>query len=205
MPQIPKKPKLTHFLCLLLVTPTSRPQLQSSIARFVAQVTAPSHDNNYDDDDVYLKAIQLPAKAIRPVGSIHLTIGVMSLLTPDRVEAACAYLKSLDIRGILSAAAAEADAGVSGNAIVKDDSNTAKADPDISASSTTVPPPPLSPSSAAAATQPETMLDAPTPPPQPPNIHPTSPSPPPRPLIPTLTGLHAFGRVHRTSSLHRDD
>ncbi|CAF9942706.1 MAG: hypothetical protein ALECFALPRED_009924 [Alectoria fallacina] len=94
MPPKPK-PQLTHFLLLPLVTPTSRPQLQSSLQRFAAEVTTPTESAE----------ATLPAKAIRPVGAIHLTIGVMSLLTPERVDAACNYLKSLDIHSMLRAAA----------------------------------------------------------------------------------------------------
>ncbi|CAF9922121.1 hypothetical protein IMSHALPRED_005349 [Imshaugia aleurites] len=93
MPPKPK-PQLTHFLLLPLVTPTSRPQLQSSLQRFFAEVTTPN-----DSRDP-----ALPAKAIRPVGAIHLTIGVMSLPTPDRLAAACTYLQSLDIPTMLRAA-----------------------------------------------------------------------------------------------------
>ncbi|CAD6581347.1 MAG: hypothetical protein ASARMPREDX12_000440 [Alectoria sarmentosa] len=93
MPPKPK-PQLTHFLLLPLVTPTSRPQLQSSLQRFAAEVTTPTESAE----------ATLPAKAIRPVGAIHLTIGVMSLLTPERVDAACSYLKSLDIHSMLGAA-----------------------------------------------------------------------------------------------------
>ncbi|KAF6221554.1 hypothetical protein HO133_002410 [Letharia lupina] len=93
MPPKPK-PQLTHFLLLPLVTPTSRPQLQASLQRFAAEVTTPNESGE----------AKLPAKAIRPVGAIHLTIGVMSLLTPERVAAACAYLQNLDIPGMLAAA-----------------------------------------------------------------------------------------------------
>ncbi|KAL9066367.1 MAG: hypothetical protein Q9161_007586 [Pseudevernia consocians] len=88
--------KLTHFLLLPLVTPTSRPQLQSSLQRFAAETSTPNEAGE----------VKFPAKAIRPVGAIHLTIAVMSLPTPNRVDAACNYLKSLDIHSMLNAASA---------------------------------------------------------------------------------------------------
>lgn len=90
------KPQLTHFLSLPLVTPASRPQLQSSLQRFAAEVTTPDDSGE----------AELPARAIRPIGALHLTIGVMSLPTPERVDAACTYLRSLDIPRMLGAAAA---------------------------------------------------------------------------------------------------
>lgn len=95
MPPKPK-PQLTHFLLLPLVTPASRPQLQSSLQRFAAETSTPNEAGE----------VKFPAKAIRPVGAIHLTIGVMSLLTPERVDAACNYLKSLDVHSMLNAASA---------------------------------------------------------------------------------------------------
>ena len=95
-----KKPKLSHFLLLPLATPTSRPQLQASLHRFAADVTTPK-----DTDDSSNEELTLPIKAIRPVSAIHFTIGVMSLLTPEQVEAACSFRRGLDVRSMLSAAA----------------------------------------------------------------------------------------------------
>ena len=86
---MPPPPRLTHFLCLPLVTSASRPQLQANLTTFraeVAQATAQNPDG-------------IPERAVRPVGTLHLTLGVMSLLTPARVEAALTLLRSLDLRG----------------------------------------------------------------------------------------------------------
>ncbi|KAL6717667.1 hypothetical protein ACLMJK_005582 [Lecanora helva] len=91
---MPPKPQLTHFLCIPLVNHASRPQLQASISRFKAEVT--------NADDAGRSPIQ--SKAIRPVGAMHFTIGVMSLLTPERLEAACTFLKHLNIAGLLKEA-----------------------------------------------------------------------------------------------------
>jgi hypothetical protein len=60
----PKKPRLTHFLALPLVTPTSHPQLESALARLRTEI-----ENTGVVD----------GKALRPIGTLHLTIGVMSL------------------------------------------------------------------------------------------------------------------------------
>ena len=73
--------QLTHFLCLPLVNKPSKPQLQISLQDFAATVAS-----KYD----------VPAKAVRPVGTLHLTLGVMNLPTEERIEAASAFLRSLD-------------------------------------------------------------------------------------------------------------
>ncbi len=93
MPPRVKQPPLTHFLCLPLVTPTSRPQLKDSIARFRHDV-AETHIPNFPGG--------LPEKAIRPVGTLHLTLGVMSLITPERIDLALRVLKGLNLTGLLA-------------------------------------------------------------------------------------------------------
>ena len=45
----------------------------------------------------------VPHKAIRPIGTIHLTLGVMQLITEEQVEAASAFLRSLDLAQMLQA------------------------------------------------------------------------------------------------------
>lgn len=84
--------QFTHFLCLPLVNKHSNPQLQASFQHFVTTV-ANKHD--------------LPAKAIRPVGTIHLTLGVMNLPTEEHVRAASAFLGSLNMVQLLEAAATQ--------------------------------------------------------------------------------------------------
>lgn len=66
----------THFLCLPLITPSSRPHLSASIAAFNTDATThPSHGG-----------LGFPQSALRPLGTLHLTLGVMSL-TEDRTVA----------------------------------------------------------------------------------------------------------------------
>ena len=48
-----------------------------------------------------INTISIPGSAIRPLGTLHLTIGVMSLLSLERVDGAVALLKSLDLRRLL--------------------------------------------------------------------------------------------------------
>ncbi|CZR52992.1 uncharacterized protein PAC_02870 [Phialocephala subalpina] len=89
----PKPPALTHFLCIPLVTSSSRPQLQKSLATFRERLSQKGIPDLPDG---------LPEKAIRPLGTLHLTLGVMSLLTPEKVEGALKLLRELDIKSLFS-------------------------------------------------------------------------------------------------------
>lgn len=80
-----KKPPLTHFLCLPLVTDTSRPQLQEGLDQFEKDLASDS---------------PVPTKAVRPVGTLHLTLGVMSLDAKE-LENAKQYLEDLDVHTLL--------------------------------------------------------------------------------------------------------
>ncbi len=86
---MPSKPALTHFLCLPLVTAASRPQLSESLGQFRADVT------NY-------AGFRVPDEAVRPVGTLHLTLGVMSLAQSEKLDRAVALLKALRPAEILS-------------------------------------------------------------------------------------------------------
>lgn len=92
---MPPAPKLTHFLAIPLITPSSRLQLTQSITKFTDAVTNKSTNENPDG---------IPARAIRPVGTLHLTLGVMSLLDEQRVAGVMEVLKGLDIKSLLPAA-----------------------------------------------------------------------------------------------------
>ena len=81
----PKKPELTHFLCLPLVNDNSHPQLTSSLSGLKQDVGETG---------------LVPLKAIRPVGTLHLTLGVMSL-SGTQVESAVHYLQALDVQKLL--------------------------------------------------------------------------------------------------------
>lgn len=76
----------THFLCLPLLTPTSLPQLEQSLGR-LRSIT--KHGD-----------CKIPDSAFRPLGVLHLTLGVMSL-TPPRLEAALQLLQATDLDALL--------------------------------------------------------------------------------------------------------
>lgn len=90
---MPPKPAPTHFLCIPLVTTTSRPQLVESLAAFRTDVTNPQSLGGFD----------VPDGAVRPVGTLHLTLGVMSFPQGEDLGKALELLKSLKPREILSA------------------------------------------------------------------------------------------------------
>lgn len=107
----PKRPPLTHFLCIPLVTSSSRPQLEKSLTRFSAELRdGGALDSTVEENPSGSQATaRLPyihPKAIRPVGALHCTLGVMSL-NPHQVSQAIQLLKSLDLQGMLKGIAAQ--------------------------------------------------------------------------------------------------
>jgi activating signal cointegrator complex subunit 1 len=93
MPPKPSPPRLTHFLCIPLITPVSRPQLQRSITNFRDKCSGVRTSDLPDG---------IPDQAIRPLGTLHLTLGVMSLLNEERVQSALKVLNELNLRDLLS-------------------------------------------------------------------------------------------------------
>jgi activating signal cointegrator complex subunit 1 len=80
-----KRPRLTHFLCLPLVTDASRHQLQSGLQTLKGDLERDS---------------LVPAKAVRPPGTLHLTLGVMSF-DNAQLEEAKQFLQELHLHRIL--------------------------------------------------------------------------------------------------------
>ncbi|KIH91475.1 hypothetical protein SPBR_01977 [Sporothrix brasiliensis 5110] len=115
-PKPPPRPQLTHFLCIPLATTVGRPQLADSLATFHADVAAtavamtsggnggPSSANNRN---ATTRRGPLPPAALRAVGTLHLTLGVLSLGDGDRLQEAVSRLQSLAKRN-------EADEGSAG-------------------------------------------------------------------------------------------
>ncbi|KAL8899185.1 MAG: hypothetical protein Q9207_006327 [Kuettlingeria erythrocarpa] len=114
----PNKPPLTHFLCLPLNGQSSAPQWQASLEHFRANVeslhsaqagssTVPSASS------IPPTARAVPDKAIRPLGTLHLTIGVMSLMKPEQVDAAIELLRSLEVGTLLTNANEQQESGQS--------------------------------------------------------------------------------------------
>lgn len=106
-PRPRKRPSLTHFLCLPLVNPTSILQWESSITKFKAAyppvpvTDLPQGGGSAHD---HLSRAVLPEGAIRPLGTLHLTLGVMNLPTKERLDEALAFFHSLDLAGLMSEA-----------------------------------------------------------------------------------------------------
>ncbi|KAI9799237.1 MAG: hypothetical protein M1833_004115 [Piccolia ochrophora] len=103
----PPKLPFTHFLCLPLVTETSRPQLQASLQSFSDDVVVSSLLDGVDNVD----------RVVRPPGTIHLTLGMMSLMSHEKLAGAVQLLQDLDLRECLrESAATSAEASVSATA-----------------------------------------------------------------------------------------
>ena len=103
-PPAAKKPPLTHFLCLPLISSTSKPQLEASIASFREHVSSENPQGTASENGV---TRVIHPKAIRPVGAMHCTLGVMSL-DHDRLDKAIELLQTLNITQLLSTNAADA-------------------------------------------------------------------------------------------------
>lgn len=82
----PRRAGPTHFLCI----PLLRRQLAANIAAFRIAAT-----------NIY-SAAPLPSSAIRPPGTMHLTLGVMALPQREQLERALSLLRELPLRDILS-------------------------------------------------------------------------------------------------------
>ncbi|EEQ88122.2 uncharacterized protein BDCG_03242 [Blastomyces dermatitidis ER-3] len=106
------KPRLTHFLCLPLVNSTSIPQLVSSLSEFRDSIPlVPPPVSARVAASAQLPDTPLfPDGALRPLGTLHLTLGVMSLPTKERLEEALAFLQSLDLESMLREAEIQARA-----------------------------------------------------------------------------------------------
>lgn len=93
-----KRPPLTHFLCLPLINATSVPQLVSSLAEFKEAIPLkePAQANSLKPQTKLV-----PDDALRPLGTLHFTLGVMSLPTEERIQEALKFLQDLDLKSIL--------------------------------------------------------------------------------------------------------
>lgn len=101
-----KKPTLTHFLCFPLLTTTSIPQLQESLSNFRHTVSRPSRAETPAHEDAEVAGsstdVVIPEKAFRALGVLHLTLGVMSLRTEEKLKDARDLLESLDLAQLLA-------------------------------------------------------------------------------------------------------
>ena len=100
----------THFLCLPLVNSTSIPQLESSLEAFKAEnpptPTNPLLSNGKLSSNGQATVSVIPEGAHRPLGTIHLTLGVMNLASPQQLDGALRLFESLDLVAIMREAEA---------------------------------------------------------------------------------------------------
>lgn len=98
-PRRVRLPPLTHFLCLPLVNAASISQLETSLEAFKSAhilnpgPTAQQIFQGHADDS----RLELPTRAFRPLGTLHLTLGVMSLPSKERLDQAIDFFHSLDL------------------------------------------------------------------------------------------------------------
>lgn len=81
----PSRPQLTHFLCLPLHH--AAPQLVRSLA-------ALRHD-------LVTTQELIPSSAVRPVATLHLTLGVMSMPSPTQLQRAINFLETFNLPTLL--------------------------------------------------------------------------------------------------------
>ncbi len=87
---------LTHFIAIPLLSPVSRPQFRNSITRLLddpSAATVPRHD-------------------IRPLGTLHIGLGAMSLTTPERFAKSTEILRNVNFKSILKVAARGSKEGI---------------------------------------------------------------------------------------------
>ncbi|KAK3704180.1 hypothetical protein LTR37_014020 [Vermiconidia calcicola] len=104
-PPAQRKPPLTHFLCLPLVTPSSKPQLEASLQTFKQHVSpqdtkVEAEAENAGDGGQESVIPAVHPKSIRPVGALHCTLGVMSL-DKDKLSEATEFLRKMDVQALL--------------------------------------------------------------------------------------------------------
>ena len=92
---MPPRPPPTHFLCI----PLAGAQLSRSLASFRADITSPT-------------SFDVPEQAVRPPGTLHLTLGVMTL-KDETLTQAVDLLRSLRLKDLLEQARTAASTAAS--------------------------------------------------------------------------------------------
>ena len=146
-PPSQKKLPLTHFLCIPLVTPSSKSQLETSIETFRRNLSSdqqPEQTTADQPDQFNQPATHIHPKAIRPVGVLHCTLGVMSLLDKSKLEKAIALLQTLNVQQLLlDAAAAAAATSTPNSAPTQSTQNSTESNNKTPAAAPPPPPTPL--------------------------------------------------------------
>lgn len=163
------RPKLTHFLCLPLVNSASHPQWQTSLKQLIDNVKAANVPGITSD-------------VIRPLSTLHITIGVLSLLTPELEQAARALLHGNEVDRVLRELLKP----------IKSNDTMEKLPTDAKPQPIPFPPPPLLPGRATDSNSSATAALA--------AVSNTSPEPPP-PLTTSFYGLQAMRSPTSTTVL----
>ena len=103
----PRTP-LTHFLALPLYNVSSMAALTTSVSNFTEETALSSAEPEIESHGATADSkgsVQLPPGCIRPPSTLHLTLGVMSLTTPEKVDVAASMLKGMDMQSLLESAA----------------------------------------------------------------------------------------------------
>ena len=184
-----KKPPLTHFLCLPLLTTSSIPQLQESLAPFKQSVTRPARSETpataEEEADASTATVVIPEKAFRPLGVLHLTLGVMSLRSEEKMNDAKGFLEGLNLSELLKQSESQSVDSIQGNHL-PNESNNPQTEAD----------PPPEDFGGRPPTLLETLKRAVTPP------FLSRPTTPARPLSISLRGLQAFPKPSEATVLH---
>lgn len=131
---MPPRPALTHFLCI----PLGGAQLARSLAAFRADVTTDLNAGGFGPSN---GAGAIPDGAVRPPGTLHITLGVMSLNDED-VAGAVGLLRATRLGEMLDQARA---ASAAASAVAP--ATEAKETPSFTTTATTTATSPISPSS----------------------------------------------------------
>lgn len=101
-PKSQSKLQPTHFLCLPLLTSSSTPQLASALHYFKSTLPGfpPTPDASATVEARRIEPL-IPDGALRPLGTLHLTLGVMSLPSGEKLTDALKLLQSLDLLAFL--------------------------------------------------------------------------------------------------------
>ncbi|KAJ5702063.1 hypothetical protein N7488_009611 [Penicillium malachiteum] len=103
-PHLKKRPSLTHFLCIPLVNSTSITQLEASLASFKEDyppIPASDPERRDRSSNDHVSQPPIPEGAIRPLGTLHLTLGVMSLPSKHRLDDAISFFQSINLAELL--------------------------------------------------------------------------------------------------------
>jgi activating signal cointegrator complex subunit 1 len=84
----------THFLCIPLANSATRSQLQRGLQQFETTIARANGRSG--------PPIRIPTSAVRPVDTLHFTLGVMTLESETKLQEAIHCLHGLNLKELLS-------------------------------------------------------------------------------------------------------